>query len=753
MHVGVRAIEWGYDNTVHILIRYGLTGFVFLLFALHVSGWLRFGLLEKIENFTYDARVRLAMVGEPDPRIVIVDVDERSLAAEGQWRWSRDKLARLVDLLFDEYRIGVLGFDMVFAEPDATSGRRHLDALRAAGIGNTPAGAAVLAELAASLDTDAQFARSLAGRRVVMGYVLKGAGHDQTTVGALPAPALDERTAAQLPAEYLEAQAYSANLPMLQDAALSGGFFDNPTLDVDGVFRRVPLLRKFQGAVYGSLALEVLRLAVGNPDLELEYDTRGAGRSSLNLEAVRVGQFRAPVDENLAVLVPFRGPMGSFRYVSATDVLNQRVPADSLRNAIVLFGTSAPGLFDLRTTPVGAAYPGVEIHANIVSGILDGSIKHLAPYVKGIEAALLFAIGALLTWAFPRVRPLWGTVLVIGVLLFSGALGLLLWTLGDFVIPIGSPMVFTLIVILIQMTYGYFIESRDKREISRIFGQYVPPEIVDEMAEAPEHASMETDSREMTVLFSDVRNFTSISENLQPSELTELMNQFLTPLTGVIHRHRGTIDKYMGDAIMAFWGAPLRAPDHARRALEAALEMVRCMGRLGDEFEARGWPRLRIGVGLSTGQMSVGNMGSEFRRAYTALGDAVNLGARLESLTKEYGVDIICSDATRRAVDDFVFRDLDRVRVKGKNEPVGIFEPLGPRDGLDPAVKEELARYRNGLRAYRSQAWDQAETEFFGLQQSGAQRRIYEIYMARIAHFRRHPPGADWDGVFTHLSK
>ncbi|TDJ23763.1 MAG: adenylate/guanylate cyclase domain-containing protein, partial [Gammaproteobacteria bacterium] len=275
----------------------------------------------------------------------------------------------------------------------------------------------------------------------------------------------------------------------------------------------------------------------------------------------------------------------------------------------------------------------------------------------------------------------------------------------------------------------------------------------DEMAEDPTDFAIDGENREMTVLFSDVRGFTTISEGMDPKQLVELMNALLTPMTRVIHKNRGTIDKYMGDAIMSFWGAPLRDPEHARHALDAALDMMDELKIMQMEFKERGWPEVNMGIGLNTGNMNVGNMGSEFRVAYTVLGDAVNLGSRLEGLTKTYGVNIIVSETTKDSISGFTFRELDLVTVLGKNEPVAIFEPLGHENDLDERVISELTNYKRALREFRLQNWDEAEEEFSNLGQADSDRQLYQIYLDRISHFRREPPGDDWDGVFTHTTK
>lgn len=346
--------------------------------------------------------------------------------------------------------------------------------------------------------------------------------------------------------------------------------------------------------------------------------------------------------------MPFRGKQGSFRYVSAADVIQGKADSSELKGKIILVGTTAPGLFDLRSTPVDSVYPGVEIHANLVVGMLDQTIKQKQPYVLGAEIVLLLLTGVAMTFLLPLLTPALQATATFAVLAAVVAANVMVFHQGNLVLPLASGIVMILVLFTFSMAYGFFVEARGKRQMEGLFGQYVPPELVDEMAKNPEEFSMQPKSREMTVLFSDVRRFTTISEGLEPKELSRLMNEFLTPLTEVIYRHRGTIDKHMGDAIMAFWGAPLPAKDHAKQGILAALEMHRKLGELQPHFKKNNWPEIRIGVGLNTGRMSVGNMGSGIRLAYTVMGDAVNLASRLEGITKEYGAAIMCwRDDTR----------------------------------------------------------------------------------------------------------
>jgi adenylate cyclase len=370
-----------------------------------------------------------------------------------------------------------------------------------------------------------------------------------------------------------------------------------------------------------------------------------------------------------------------------------------------------------------------------------------------MELLMLLAVGIVLIVLQPRLSFIAGVATVVAVLVAVIGINLAIFHYYNLVLPVASGVLMILVLFTFNMAYGFFVEGRGKRAITGLFGQYVPPELVDEMAKNPEQFSMEGESREMTVLFTDVRGFTSISEGLDPKALSQLMNEFLTPLTEVIYKHRGTIDKYMGDCIMAFWGAPVRNPEHARYGVLAALEMQQKLKSLQPEFRAKNWPEVRIGVGLNTGRMSVGNMGSRIRLAYTVMGDAVNLASRLEGITKEYGADIIVAEDTRSAVTGVVFMEIDRVRVKGKEVAVAIFEPLGLEGEVPQAVLDEVDAFHRAAAAYRSQHWDEAEAQLKRLEEKAPERKLYHVFLERIAKFRLHPPGADWDGAFTFETK
>ncbi len=738
------------------LIRIVLGLCLALGFFGHVARFYQIPLLNTLDAFVYDARVNLSARKGVDERIVILDIDEKSLAEIGQWPWSRDKMALLVSRLFDTYGIALLGFDAVWAEPDKSSGLQSLEALAEGPLKNDAAFLAALQGMRSSLDYDQSFARALQGRPVVLGYYFTNLDEPRRN-GVLPEPVIPAGTFKGKNIAFTSWNSFGANLPQIQQSALHAGHF-NPMIDSDGVSRRVPMLVEHDGNYYESLSLAMVRLLLGQPPLVPGYPESNllSSKSYSGLEwfdlPAATGTIRIPVDEHAASLIPYRGAQGSYRYLSAADALAGRLKLEQLKGRIVLLGTTSPGLMDLRATPVGGAYPGVEIHANLIAGILDGSIKQKPSYVLGAEVVLLLLCALLLTLLMPVLSPLRATLLALAALLAVAVLNYALW-LGGLVMPLASTLSVILALYALNMSWGYFVESRSKRQFADLFGQYVPPSLVDEMARDPERYSMDGKSEELTVLFSDVRDFTTISEGLDPRELPRLMNEYLGVMTKIIQKNRGTLDKYVGDEVMAFWGAPVADPGHARNALMTALEMQSELRKLDAPFKARGWPVLRIGVGVNTGTMTVGDMGSTVRKAYTVIGDAVNLASRLEHLTKEYGVGIIVGESTRALVKEIAYRELDRVRVKGKDAPVGIFEPLGFSADLDKATLDEVKLWNQALRLYRARDWDQAELQLYNLLQMKPDCRLYALYTERIVRYRSVPPGDGWDGVTTFQHK
>ncbi|MDP2240183.1 MAG: adenylate/guanylate cyclase domain-containing protein [Burkholderiales bacterium] len=741
------------------IVRIAIGLVLVALFLGHTIEFYRLPLITNLESIIYDTRLRLTMPRTVDSRIVILDIDEKSLlekerGGEGRWPWPRDRLALLLDKLFDKYQIAIVGFDVVFAERDESSGIRVLEQLGEKELRDVPQFQSALRKIKPNLEYDDIFARKMVGRQVVLGYTFSS---DDPTLapkkGMLPPPlfAADALGGRKIGATSFNG--YTANLAELQKHAASAGHF-NPWTDIDGVTRRVPMLAEYQGKYYEPLALAMVRALKGMPPAKPVFSDSGISGDYSGFEWLEVGSLRIPVDEYATALIPYRGRRGSFKYISIVDVLNDRIDAAELWGKIVLVGTTAPGLLDLRATPVDPVYPGVEIHANLITGMLDGNIKQKPSYVLGAEFMILLVSGLVMALLLPLLTPLISTLATVLALLLALVTNVVVFHFGHVVLPLASGLVMILLLFTHNMAYGFFIEARGMRQITGLFGQYVPPELVDEMAKNPEKFNMAPRAEELSILFSDVRGFTTISESLTPEDLSAYINEYLTAMSLVIREgHRGTLDKYIGDAVMAFWGAPVSDPEHAKNAVLAALDMQAAAKILNQKFKERGWPTFKIGVGVNSGVVRVGDMGSQIRKAYTVMGDAVNIASRLEGITKQYGADIIIGEATKNMISGFVYREIDRVRVKGKVEPVAIYQPQGLEGQVEQSVIDENSIWKQALRLYRAQDWDMAELQLINLKKTAHDAGLYNVYLGRIAHFRAHPPGADWDGAFTFETK
>lgn len=729
--------------------RIAVTLIPLLLALLHASGVLRLEVLQRLDDIIYDARLRATMPQTVDERIVIVDIDEQSLAEIGRWPWSRNRLAALTDELLGRQQAALLGFDVVFAEADDSSGLRQLQKLAAGPLRETPAFQQQLGLLTAELDYDAAFARALAGRPVVLGYYLTSDRGGRTS-GQLPAPVMTAADLQGRTVRFTRWNGYGANIAPLARAAPMAGFF-NAITDGDGVVRSIPLVAEYGGQYYESLSLAMFRKLTGLPKVAPGFVPTGiSGQHYKGIESVLLRQgtqtLAIPVDDRVATLVPFRGRGGpgggAFRYVSAADVLAGKLPPGSLQGRIVLVGTTAPGLLDLRVTPVGETYPGVETHANVISGLLDGKIFVRPDYAVGLEVLVLLVAGLLLALALPLITAIRAVLLSLAVGAALVGLNVWLYVGSGLVLPLSTALVMAVTAFGLNMSYGYFVESRSKRELAHLFGTYVPPELVDEMVKDPDSYTMTAASRELTVMFCDMRGFTRLSENMEPVQLQHLLNTVFSQLTDLIRANRGTIDKYMGDCVMAFWGAPVDTPEHARLAVKTAQEMAQAIHRMNETHHARGLPAIGVGIGLNTGTMCVGDMGSDTRRSYTVIGDAVNLASRLEGLSKIYGVDMVASESTRNQAPGFAWQELDRVRVKGKEQAVAIFQPLPPT-----ASVAELQLWGQALTTYRQQDWVTCEALLTQLQHQNVNNYLYRLYAERVALRKPLPMEPSWDGT------
>nr|WP_110255517.1 adenylate/guanylate cyclase domain-containing protein [Undibacterium pigrum] len=731
--------------------------------ALQANGNLPTTLIEKVDYFIYDLRMRW----EPttfNPDIVIVNIDEKSLQEVGQWPWNRGVVADLIERLTDDYHARAVGLDIVFSEPDNSTGIQVLEGLAQKELKENAGFVAQMPALRKELDFDDKLARTLAGRPVVLGYVFSNTPNDNSK-GLLPTPAFVDADLGERSFESAIYTKYTANLPELQKAAITGGFF-NPSPDADGVIRGIPLLAKHGAGYYEALSLATARIALNASKVKpvfLQADGINS-QSFLNnygsIEAIKLNSTpnkRIPVEPLLTALIHYKskgGPNGGgFAYVSASDVLKKRLAVDKLKEKIILIGTTAAGLKDLRTAPLGLDYPGVEMHANVIASILDGDVKQRSDSTRGFEVIQVCLIGLLLSFALSRFKALAAVMCTTAMLVLVIAFNYWMYQSFNLVQPLATVLLLIAALFVFNITWGYLVESRKLRGVVRRFGEYVAPELVAVMAEEPDSYTMEGEIRELTVMFSDVRGFTTISESLSAADLREYINIYLTAMSEEIRGNRGTLDKYIGDCVMAFWGAPVRLEEHARLAVASALKMQSIAQGLSADFVKRGWPALKIGVGLNTGEVRVGDMGSKIRLAYTVMGDAVNLSSRLEGITKVYGVGVVVGEATKTAAAEFAYRELDRVRVKGKTRPISIFEPIAIAASIDDAQSALLELWHQALDDFRAQQWDVAEKSFLSYLQVRAEDLASQVFLERIAHYRQNPLPADWDGVATFVSK
>lgn len=705
--------------------------------------------IERQDTMLSDLRMRLEPA-QLDPRVVIVDIDSKSLTEVGRFPWSRNVMARLVEQLTRHYQVGAIGFDVSFPEPDNSSGYSVLEQLAERDMKDVPGLRSKLGELKAALDYDGLFARAMQGQPVVLGFNVL----PDEKKGALPKPLFTEEDVKGQDVWAYSAKGYEANIARLQEAAAGAGIFTVDT-DPDGVVRSAALVQQIGDGFYPALSLATA--AAYMKAEAIVPDIQAGGLENLMMYAEK-GAVQIPVGEAITTTVQFRGTGGpgggAFRYVSAADVLSGKASPAVLKNAIVLVGTTAPGLQDLRVTPVNKDYPGVEVHANVIKSILDGRFKSRPAYTTAIEFFQVAGLGLLLALLLAVLTPLYQVLLAGAAAAASLGFNYYMYSRQDIVLNVFMCLLLVGVLFVMNLAWGYFAEFRKGRALVSLFGEYVAPELVAQMAENPEAYNMDGESRELTVMFVDVRGFTTISEGLTPKELREYINLYLTAMSEDIRSsHQGTLDKYIGDAVMAFWGAPVAFPDHASRAVATSLLMQASAKRLNEDFLKRGWPELKIGIGLNSGLMHVGDMGSAIRRAYTVMGDAVNLGSRLEGITKVYGVGICVGEATRHAAPEYVYRELDLVRVKGKNEPVAIFEPVGKAGEVGQAELDEIAAWDEALALVRAQRWDEAESRIRSLALAHPQRALYQLYLSRIAHYRTNPPGDGWDGVTTFETK
>jgi adenylate cyclase len=704
--------------------------------------------LEELRLRTFDFYESLRPRQTVARPVTIVDIDETSLKEIGQWPWPRTIVADLVTQLTQLGAVAI-AFDVIFAEPDrmspsiAATSFRNLDDDTRNKLHSLPSNDEVLAE-------------AIQRSRVVVGQV----------GSATPVPRSQTEAALQTgfavkgpdPSPFLVTFAgLLRNVPAIEQAAAGRGVF-SILPERDGIVRRVPIIMQAQGAMVPSLSMELLRVVADSGAILVRSDEAG-------VQSVAVPGLELPTDQNGRLWVHFnRHDPG--RYISANDVLQGRVLRDNVEGKLVLIGTSAAGLLDVKTTPVAAAMPGVEVHAQILESALANSLLTYPSYAIGAELVVAVLVGLAIIIVAPMLRA--SIVIALGAVVVAALIGVswYLFSQYDLLIDFTYPLLASGFVYLTLIFVNYFQEQKQRQQIRAAFGYYLSPALVEQLARSPEKLVLGGEERRMTILFGDVRGFTTISEHYKhdPQGLTRLMNRFLTPLTNAIIERNGTIDKYIGDAIMAFWNAPLDDPRHEVNACEAALEMLARADKLNQEFKREAdqnggtYMPLRVGIGLNTGPCVVGNIGSDFRFNYSVLGDTVNVASRLEARTKDYRIPIVIGEGTaQKAKEKFATMEIDRVQVKGKTQPETVFTVLGRAElGRNPNFLELQELTTKMLQYYREQNWTQAldtiepcrkAAEGFGV---GA---LYHMYAERIEAFRRNPPPSDWNGVYEAESK
>ena len=597
-----------------------------------------------------------------------------------------------------------------------------------------------------SLSGDSFFAESIKDKEIVLGYPF----HKNlvTQSGKLPKTPIvnDLENTENLTA--INMLGYTANLNEFTNNSSGSGFFSIAP-DRDGTIRRAPILAVYNDQVYPSLALETARIYLLEDEIKLHTNIVGTAQTVTH---VSMGKSVIKTDAQGQILIPYLGKQKHFPYLSASDILHGKKSFPELENAIALIGTSAVGLSDLRPTPVQASFPGVEIQANILHGLLNpDTIVYVPDWATGATIITLAALGLFMALFYPLLQPMGLVISGTALVLLTFSFNYWLWSSHHINLPLVIPILTVMAVSSIHVIYDLIKENKGRRRIHDMFGQYVPREHINKLIEFPHAINTDGEKREMTVLFSDIRDFTSLSEPLTTRQLKTFLNQYLTPITEIIFNNQGTIDKYVGDMVMAFWGAPIHHPRHANQAVIAALEMQQKITNMQKTFIDMGINNIAAGIGIHTGEMNVGDMGSDYRRAYTVLGDAVNLGSRLEGLTKFYGVGILASEETKLQCPEIVFRYIDNVRVKGKQDAIKIYEPLERISNLSKQQIEQLEIHEKVFTEYLSGKWELAKTGFFSLYES-SRDPLYQVYLDRLEVILKEQPDS-WDGVYTHTSK
>ena len=712
--------------------------------------------IEQIGNLLFDAyQKKKPRIYNPDTPVRIVDIDDESIERFGQWPWPRTLMAKLNDRLV-EAGAHVIAYDIVFAEPDRTSPKNVAKIFE-----NNPEAQGDYDSIAKLRDHDELLADSFTRSNVVAGFFLTAKENDErpgyrhgfSWKGTKPTLAINAYNGAIVPLPELEAN-------------IKGEGFVSFFPQGDGIVRNAPLISVIGEKMYPALSVEALRVAAGaNTYMMTSSDGSGekdvVGTKKPKLAKMRVGNFEIPTNAEGEMVVYFTNPQGNSRYIKAWKILSDDVPmstwANKVKDKIVFIGTGADGLKDIVATPIRAGEPGVLVHAQVVEQIFEGKFLKRPYSIETYELWLLVLSGIFLALVLPRLRAVKGAILS---LLLAGGIAYWSWFKFSNDLLLFNP-VYILLAILtsywVITLSAFYITEGERAQIRNAFSMYLSPTMVEKVSEDPSLLKLGGEERMLTILFLDIRSFSKISEGLEPEEITTFLNAFLSPMTLILQDEGATIDKYMGDAIVAFWNAPLDVPNHERNAARAVCKMIKTLGELNRSYTKQAeikWPdNVKVGIGLNTGICCVGNLGSEQRFSYSMIGDAANLASRIESLTKQFKISALIGNTTAKALPGLAIIEADLIQVIGRKTPERIYILAGEEDmAATEAYKTLLPLQAKFLEAYRKQNWPEAEGYIPALQKLATEMDFggyYEVMQARINEYKITPPRQDWGGIYV----
>jgi len=714
--------------------------------------------LEVMELKTIDLRYISRGGSENESDVVLAVIDEESIDKEGKWIWPRSKMANLVKKL-SAAGAGVISFDVGFLEPDEKSVVRTIEDIEKNLTILDVKTRAYLEELKRASDNDQLLADAIAESEatVVLGYFFQmeklHSGDFDEELQKIQRKNIQSSRYVQvkfhsekaMDTPVIEAQVANANITAISQATPYSGFF-NMFPDRDGVVRWIPAVIDYSDEMYAPLSLMTLSAFKETQPLVVVAD--------YGIEKIQFDDIAIPTDELGRIMINYRGDAKSFRHIPVTDILNGKVPESELKGKVVIVGATAIGIYDMRVTPFSSVFPGVEIHASIVDSVLRGEFLYHPTWAAVFDILAIVLAGLLLGVVLPRAGVFLG-ILTVSVLFFGHIFFCqYLFSRQGWILNMVYPLLVILSVYISITVYKYLSESRQKRFIRSAFSTYLAPTVVQQLIDSPENLELGGEEREITAFFSDVQGFTSISEKLTPNELVELLNEFLTEMTNIILEHEGTVDKFEGDAIIAFYGAPNALENQAETACLTCVDMQKRLGELREKWHQEGKPELKMRIGLSTGPAVVGNMGSRNRMDYTMMGDTVNTAARLEGVNKIYGIyTLVCETTFKKASQRVWGREIDAINVIGKAEPVTVYQLLGYSEDIDETMLKMTGLYAEGLHLYRQQHWESAIEKFDAALNVSPDDGPSKEMRDRCAAYKIEPPSQDWDGSYTMKTK